>query len=207
MKPRKDVQVIRELRAGGWRCPMGLPIFLVLLVPLAVAPPAGAEDPPAVCVAVDVSADVQSTVIFIDGFEAGDTTPWQDGTPAFSATEILDVMFEVGVVGEFVGDSLLEMNVYTPNGHLYQVLTAPVTSQSTKAARERRVAGFPYPLRVQHLRSATAEKSSSPGAVLTFSVGGTLIVSNSLYGLWEVKPHLGGEPASCGAPIRFNLIQ
>ena len=207
MKTKHEVQMTMRIKPTDWRCLVCLPVVLVLLGSLAVATPVDADDSPIACINIDVSADVLSTVVFVDGFESGGTVPWLDPAPAFSATEILDVVFEAGVVGEFVGDALLELKVYTPNGHLYQVLTAPVTSQTTKGASRVRVAGFPYPLPVQYLRSSSGGKSSSPRVVLNLPVGGTLIVSTSLYGLWEVRPYLDGETAGCGAPVFFNIVQ
>jgi hypothetical protein len=207
METKHEVQMTMRIKSTGWRCLVCLPVVLMLLGSLTVAASVDADDSPAVCITVDVSANAPSTVVFVDGFESGGTTPWLDSARAFSATEILDVVFEASVVGEFVGDALLELKVYTPNGHLYQVLTAPVTSKTGKGAYQVRVAGFPYPLAIQHLRASPGSKSSSPGVVLSLPVGGTLIVSTSLYGLWEVRPFLDGESAGCGAPIFFYLVQ
>jgi len=182
-------------------------MLLVLIVALTLTASVGAEDDSSVCVTVDVSADVPSSAIFVDGFELGDISLWLDPVPAYPATGILDVIFEVGVDGVLSGDHLLELRVLTPNGHLYQVLTAPVTADAAKTTSRVRVAGFPYPLQVQHLKPITVAKASASGVVLKLPVGGTLIVSTSLYGLWEVQPFLDRAAAGCAGPIRFQLIQ
>jgi len=202
---KHELQMTMRITFRAWRCLVCLSV--VLMWPLEVAASMEADDVSAVCISVDVSANAPSTVVFVDGFESGGTVPWLESAPAFSATEILDVVFEANAVGEFVGDAILELKVYTPNGHLYQILTVPVTSKAGKGASQVRVAGFPYPLEIQRLSASSEAETSLPGVSLSLPVGGTLIVSTSLYGLWEVRPFLDGEAAGCGTPVFFSLVQ
>jgi hypothetical protein len=182
--------------------------WYVAVAILGLASVAGAAGSADTCLAVEITARESTTALFVDGFESGGIEPWLDGSPAFSAAEISDVVFEVTAVGVFIGDSVLELKLDTPNGHLYQVLTAPVSSSQTKAAGVSKVVGFPYPLQVQHLGAGDGSGAAAGSAVtLRLPVGGTLIVRTSLYGLWELSAFLDGVPAGCDDPYRFNLVQ
>ncbi len=206
MKPSKRAQGIRGAGLAGRLSAASLLIVLMLVATLAVPRNVDAADP-AVCAVTDVVAVGPSTVIFADGFELGDISLWLDSTPAFSATEILDIAFDVGFDGDLTGDHILDLKISTPNGHLYQVLTALVSSQATKQGTSVRVEGYPHPLQVQVLKSRSATAKAVAGVVLSMPVGGSLIVTNSLYGIWEVKTFLDGSSAACSGPTRFNLIQ
>jgi hypothetical protein len=182
--------------------------WAVVLVVFGLVSIAGAAGTPETCLAVEITAQESTTVVFVDGFESGGLDPWLDGAPAFSAIEISDVVFEVTAVGEFNGDSVLELKLDTPNGHLFQVLTAPVSSNQMKAAGVSRVVGFPYPLQVQHLGSGDQAAAATGFAVtLRLPVGGTQILRNSLYGSWELSVFLDGVPAGCSDPVRFTIVQ
>ena len=182
-------------------------VVLGLLAILAVAPQAAAEDPPPICAVVEIGADRPSSVVFVDGFERGDQSLWGDPVPAFSATEILDVTLEVGLDKDLPGIHLLELSLTTPNGHLYQVLTAPVSSQPELGRTQIRVTGFPYPLEVAPLRTEKFESSVRSSTTLRLPVAGTPIVTHSLYGLWQVEVRMDGVAATCGGTARFILVQ
>jgi len=198
-----------EIRHGRWPrwVAASSAVWAVVILSIGFVPVASAADSPDVCLSVEVMAHESSTVVFADGFESGDISTWLDSAPSFSALEISDVIFDVTAVGEFDGDSVLELKIVTPNGHLYQVLTAPVSPNWTKAAGVSRVVGYPYPLQVQHMESKTAGVTTDSPVTFRFPVGGTLIVSSSLYGLWEVSAYLDGVEAGCNDASRFTLVQ
>jgi len=201
LRNREPFVNLRLQAVGAW----SWVLVLVLLAVLAVATGAAADEPPA-CISVTVSADVPSSVVFVDGFETGGIEPWIGSTSAFSATEILDIVFEADFVVGFNGDALLELKVYTPNGHLYQVLVAPVSSEPSKRGSRVRVAGFPYPLPTQ-IVAKTIGELAAPVPSMSLPVAGTQIVATSLYGTWEVRPYLSGQAADCGERTFFSLVQ
>lgn len=122
----------------------------------------------------------------------------------FSARQILDLRFEA-TFPPLRGDHLLEVRVFAPSGHLYQVLTVPF-SNAAAAPRQRRVEGHPRPLEV--LRPATfvedGQTLQTVGAVLP--VAGTWVVSSSLYGRWYAEARLGGSPQAPAIAI-FTIEQ
>jgi len=166
-----------------------------------------AMDPPTACLVVGISSLEPTGVLFVDGFESADVTGWSDPAPAFSATDISDVVFEVTAIGDFEGDAVLQLRVVTPNHHLYQELIAPVSSVASDAGLSRPVAGFPHPLTMQHLSARSGDVPSGSTTTLKLAVGGTLIVQSSLYGLWEVSAFLDGSPAGCDDPGRFVVVE
>lgn len=198
-----------EIRDGHWtRWVESAPVvWAAVILSLGFVPASSAAGLSEPCLSVEITVHEQTTVVFADGFESGDISPWLDSTPSYSALEISDIIFDVTAVGVFDGDSVLELKIVTPNGHLYQVLTAPVSSDRTKAAGVSRVVGYPYALQVQHMESKIAGETTDSPVTLRFPVGGTLIVRSSLYGLWEVSAYLDGVEAGCSDPSRFTLVQ
>jgi hypothetical protein len=65
--------------------------------------------------------------------------------PLYSATRIVDLRFRTILNRSLEGPHVLELRVYTPKGHLYQVLsvpfTAPIQELPAPAPRERVVDG------------------------------------------------------------------
>lgn len=110
------------------------------------------------------------------------TSPQQQGLHAvFSASRVYDLHFRTILGGTPDGPHLLELRLYTPNGHLYQVLSVPFTGRHG-ARRE-------------------------PSASATLPVAGTAIMTSSLYGRWRVEPHLDGSPVPCGRSRGFVIEQ
>ncbi|MCP3964196.1 MAG: hypothetical protein GY719_40720 [bacterium] len=126
------------------------------------------------------------------------TSEQSDGRGTFSATEILDLDFRVRLAPEVEGEHLLHVRVHTPNGHLYQTLTLPFSTDPNRAGSRRTVDGFPRPLAV---RSATADGT----VVARLPVAGTSIVHGSLYGKWSVEAFLDSDTRSCGRSRAFFL--
>jgi hypothetical protein len=97
---------------------------------------------------------------------------------------------------------VLALKLFTPRGHLYQTLTVPFTAAG-QSRGDRLVDGYPRPMREQETRPVTEQGSTAFELVATLPVGGTAIMTNSLYGEWRVDPQLDGTP--CGNPARFEI--
>jgi hypothetical protein len=122
-----------------------------------------------------------------------------------SASEILDVVFRVHLLrNDLEGTHLLELELYTPNGNLYQVLTEPITTDAAKRGESVIIEGHPKPKSLQVMSEDDADLKRLVAKV-SFPVAGTLIVSNSLYGRWEVRTVLDGTPVTCPERVRFNI--
>lgn len=120
----------------------------------------------------------------------------------FSATRILDLRFGTQLVRPPVDSHVLALKVYTPRGHLYQTLTVPF-APSGQSKGERHVDGYPRPLPEQEAKPVKYEGGPAYEVSATFPVGGTAIMSNSLYGSWRVEPYLDG--VVCGESVRFDI--
>jgi hypothetical protein len=108
----------------------------------------------------------------------------------FSASEILDLEFDALLSGRRnPSHHQVEFKIYTPAGHLYQVLTSDLTPAPSDRARS--------PRREQSQRRVTAR----------LPVAGTSIVTSSLYGRWTVVAHLDGESKPASAPRSFTITQ
>jgi hypothetical protein len=132
----------------------------------------------------------------------------------FSASGILDVVLKTRLMNCSVGDHLLELELYNPNGHLYETLPVPITVDSKKGNRPVTVEGFPRPITSQAVEkgnrpvtvegfprpitSQAVDTNAQQGSdkyyvTATLEVAGTYITTNSLYGTWEIKALLDGE--------------
>jgi hypothetical protein len=134
------------------------------------------------------------------------TSPQRTGTKGglgpFSATQILDLRLGTVLRRELPGSHVLALKLFTPRGHLYQTLTVPFTAAG-QSNGERMVDGYPRPLREQETRPVAEQGTSGFELSATLPVGGTAIVTNSLYGEWRVEPEIDG--ASCGKPTQFQI--
>ena len=102
------------------------------------------------------------------------------GRSSFSVTRILDLELRAQVRPLPAGPHLLELKLYTPRGHLYEVLPVAFEGTRPKKTERRRV-------------------------VARLPVAGTSIVAASLFGRWRVDVHLDGAPQSCGTATHFRL--
>jgi hypothetical protein len=80
----------------------------------------------------------------------------------------------------------VHFRVYTPNGHLYQDLSA-------RFAVEEAAEG------------AKSRKPQRPRVGARLPVGGTSITTNSLYGKWRVVPSLDDETRPCASATAFKI--
>jgi len=108
----------------------------------------------------------------------------------FSASEILDLELQAVVSRRLADDRQVEFKVYTPSGHLYQLLRAELSAPEA-GGRSR------SPSRERRQLSVSAR----------LPVAGTSIVTNSLYGRWTVVAHLDGSSEPAGPPSSFTLTQ
>jgi hypothetical protein len=115
--------------------------------------------------------------------------------PTFSATDILDVTFTVRFAERGSIPASVSMKFFTPEGHLYQETTFPVSQGVVPVdiAVARRSASVKAP--VVAVPSRTSRSVTAP----PLPVNGTLISQNSLYGTWKVTATLPGNPKSCMA--------
>jgi hypothetical protein len=120
-------------------------------------------------------------------------------TQAFSATKILDLQLAALLRTRLQGDHTLEMKVYTPKGHLYQVLTVPFSGAAAGAARTRLVEGYPQPLPEQAMTAVRHEGVRRYSISARLPVAGTAIMTSSLYGRWRVDAHLDGALEGCAS--------
>jgi hypothetical protein len=178
-------------------------LALLLTVPLLLSPPAPPpEEPPASipqCLAVKVSSPHSQAS---RSSRKGDV---------FSATEILELQLSTILRRRLGGPHLLELKVYTPKGHLYQVLAVPfgdaTSSPAGRRARKRHVAGYPRPLEEGRPEWVAVDGARRLTVSTSLPVAGTSIVTGSLYGRWTVVPHLDEGPEPCGAARRFTIRQ
>ncbi len=126
------------------------------------------------------------------------------GGKRFSATEILDIKLRVRL-RDLSGDHLLHLKLRTPNGHHYQTLTVPFSSNEANDGALRKVDGYPRPLKVQATRESTEGSESATLVEVLLPVAGTSIVHSSLYGRWEVRPYLDDDLETCGRRRRFFI--
>jgi hypothetical protein len=127
-------------------------------------------------------------------------------TPTFSATRILDLRLDTVIGATVQGSHLLQLKLYTPKGHLYQVLSVPFTvaaGDEARPAAKRWVDGYPEPLDEQRAKPIDHLGTARRGVSATLPVAGTSIMTNSLYGQWMVEPYLDDE--RCGAARTFVI--
>jgi hypothetical protein len=127
----------------------------------------------------------------------------------YSASQILDLRFRTMLNRPLKGQHVLELRVYTPKGHLYQVLTVPAPIQKLPAPMppERTVKGRANSLNEPEAKVAVEEPDPRLSLDATLPVGGTSIVTSSLYGRWTVTPHLDGSLEPCGPARQFRILE
>lgn len=142
------------------------------------------------------------------------TSPQSTEEGVFSATKIQDLELHAFLNRKVRGTHLLELKVYTPAGHLYQVFTVSLPGKI--APRPRETAGFSEEEATRQGRGVEGEgaegRPDGPprnGLEVTqrLPVAGTWIQSNSLYGRWSVRLHLDQSPRLCGRPASFTITQ
>jgi|PersoiStandDraft_1058852.scaffolds.fasta_scaffold27749_2 hypothetical protein len=127
----------------------------------------------------------------------------------FSATAIIDidlsVLFTQASGPTLSGDHVAEFKIYTPDHGLYQSISVPFTSNVQAQGTKREIPGYPMPLPVKVLSPTTIGNARYLRATARLPVGGTLIVSNGLYGAWTVQAFIDGSPVACSTPVAFTI--
>ena len=133
--------------------------------------------------------------------------------PVFSATEMLDLEFQVLLPRRLKGRHRIDLKIYTPYGHLYQTLTVPFTAERGNALRrrgatpKRRIEGYPHPVREANVSSVRSRGRRFHMVSAGLPVAGTSIVNNSLYGLWKVEAYLDGSLEPCCRARSFEITE
>ena len=131
----------------------------------------------------------------------------------FSASRTTDLTFRLYLDPALTGAHTVELRVFTPRGFLYRSLAVPVSlgsgarASAASAGEERLIAGYPHPLKVHAATRDTLAGAAVQRVEVAFPVGGTDIVSNSVYGKWKVEPYLDGGATSCGPAATFRITQ
>jgi hypothetical protein len=130
----------------------------------------------------------------------------------FSSRETLDLALRPRFRRNVAGDHLLRLEVYTPGGFLYQVITVPFVgaadARGNQAAPPSRVVpGYPRPLEVQRLVPVRESAAGRGGYELRarLPVAGTSITLSSIYGTWSVRAFLDDRAEPCGPATRFTI--
>ncbi|MEM7350943.1 MAG: S8 family serine peptidase [Acidobacteriota bacterium] len=172
--------------------------------PASATTPADAKTLTGLCEEIRVGSP---QIVFADGFEAGDLSAWQGGEPTastFTATNILDLDFQIHFTQALEGDHLLRLRLSTPKGHLFQEVTLPIATDPGRRGASRRVPGFPRPLPIRTTESLGGIDTEQLITV-PWPVAGTPIVSSSLYGEWTVAAFLDDSNLPCSSPTTFRL--
>ena len=106
--------------------------------------------------------------------------------PSFSASKVLDLELTVRLPRSIRAETV-ELNLFTPEGHLYQTLSVPVSPATDAGAGESRGPGS--------YRTVSA----------TLPVAGTTIVRSSLYGTWKVEAYLDRAQTPCGPALELAI--
>jgi len=118
---------------------------------------------------------------------------------SLSATKILDLQLAALLRTRLQGEHTLDMRVYTPKGHLYQVLTVPFSAAAAGPVGTRQVEGYPEPLPEQAMTAVRHEGARRYSVSTRLPVAGTTIMTSSLYGRWRVDAHLDGDLEACAS--------
>ena len=139
-------------------------------------------------------------LVFSDGFETGDPGNWGPDAPArFSSIRMLDLNLSVRFADGFTGDHLLHLKLFTPKGHHYQTLSVAIASDPKRSKSLRRIEGYPRPVAVRPLHKVGLP--SLPKVTVSVPVGGTPIVTNSLFGMWTVEAYLDDRGEVCASQV------
>jgi hypothetical protein len=183
--------------------------MLVVVVLLNVASPALAKsNRDRSCLSL-VAGSPQKT--WSGGRDAAEKKYGKIEAAVFSATEVIDVQFAIvfskTVAAQFSGVHMVEFRIYTPQGHLYESITIPMTTNSRRSGERHRVPGYPDLVPVQVLQSIKRGGGQGVFAEVTLPVAGTSIVSNSLYGEWTAEAVVEDEGAACAQPMTFTITE
>jgi hypothetical protein len=115
--------------------------------------------------------------------------------PSYSVSAVRDIYLYT-YWPRLAGEHLITLRLYSPDGHLYQRIVAPI-SVGEPVSPTRQVEGVENPVDVQQ----TARAGRYEVAVVQLPVAGTWITEHRLLGKWRVEVLLDDEstPAVSGA--------
>ncbi len=127
----------------------------------------------------------------------------------YSAVETTDIKIHVVFPEQFKEEHVISLKFYTPAGHLYRQIDVPVAPEVGRegASQTRRLPGYPYPVTVAVPEMRRVAGESVPSIEVRFPVGGTSIVSSSLYGTWRVTGMADGVERRCFRPMTFGIVE
>ena len=125
----------------------------------------------------------------------------------FAAYETSDIYFNYLFPEKMEGEYLISLRIYTPNGHLYRQMDHPVILGGRAVEGGRKVAGYPYPVKVLTTNRTVMDERSYERARANFPVAGTSIMTSSLYGTWRVEILVDGQLQSCEKEIKFRIVE
>ena len=126
----------------------------------------------------------------------------------FSAVETTDVIVHVVLPQAFKEEHVISLKFFTPAGHLYRQIDVPITPDiGSRTVESRRLPGYPYPVRVAVPEVRRVAGETAPTVEVRFPVGGTSIVTSSLYGMWRVNGMVDGVELRCFRPLEFGIGQ
>jgi hypothetical protein len=130
----------------------------------------------------------------------------------FSATRILDLQLDTVFRRAPAEPHTLYLKLFTPRGHLYQVLTVPFSTAAQPAGagapapvQKRWVEGHPQPLEERTAKAVSHQGARAYQVSATLPVAGTSIMTNSLYGEWKAEPYLDQQTTPCGDARSFVI--
>ncbi|MCD4749528.1 MAG: hypothetical protein K8R59_09145 [Thermoanaerobaculales bacterium] len=128
-------------------------------------------------------------------------TPREGGK--FSAVKTTDLIVHVLFQDEIKEELVVTLRFYTPNRHLYREMDIPIAPSGTRAPGKRTLPNYPYPVEVKVPN--TTRPGGEPAIEVRFPVGGTSIVSSSLYGTWTVSGLINGKELRCFRPLTITI--
>ena len=168
-----------------------VPLIVVMVAVLASAGWAGAGE--SVCPRFAISSVEEPDV-----FDIG----------KYSAVKTTDIKVHVIFPTEFKEEHVISLKFFTPAGHLYRQIDVPVTPEiGREGTQSRRLPGYPYPVTVAVPEVRRVEGELAPSIEVRFPVGGTSIVTSSLYGMWRVNGMVDGVELRCFRPMSFGIGQ
>ena len=126
----------------------------------------------------------------------------------YSAVETSDIIVHVVLPQTFKEEHVISLKFFTPAGHLYRQIDVPITPDiGSRTVESRRLPGYPYPVTVAVPEVRRVAGETAPTVEVHLPVGGTSIVTSSLYGMWRVNGFVDGVELRCFRPISFGIGQ
>jgi len=134
--------------------------------------------------------------------------PSDFGALKFSAVETSDIIVHVVLPQTFKEEHVISLKFFTPAGHLYRQIDVPITPDiGSRTVESRRLPGYPYPVTVAVPEVRRVAGDTAPTVEIHLPVGGTSIVTSSLYGMWRVNGMVDGVELRCFRPLEFGIGQ